>query len=99
MVGHRLLVGISYLDGEGNVAATEQFCGRVLDVGDGVVIVDRTGTAEPAVLPADAAAYRPAPAGTYRLASRDDVVVDPDFITTWRIRRTPGSDADSPTPG
>jgi hypothetical protein len=85
LVGCRLLVGLSYLDGEGAVTSSQQFCGRVLEVGDGVVVVERPGEPDPAVLPADAAAYRPAAAGQYRLSGTGEVVVDPDFITTWRL--------------
>jgi hypothetical protein len=88
MVGCRLLVGISYLDDAGHIAATQQFCGRVLEVGDGVVMVERPGTGEAAALPADAAAYRPARTGRYRLAQTGEVVVDPDFITTWHVRQS-----------
>ncbi len=88
LVGCRLLVGISYLDDEGEVSSSQQFCGRVLEVGDGVVVVERPGEPDPAVLPADAAAYRPAATGQYRLSGTGDVVQDPDFITTWRVAPT-----------
>lgn len=86
LVGCRLLVGISCLDAAGAVVSRQQFCGEVLDVGDGVVVVERPGAAEPAVLPADAGAYRPAAAGRYRLAGSGEVVTDPDWVTTWRIQ-------------
>jgi hypothetical protein len=85
LVGHRLLVGITFLDVEGQVTAAQQFCGRVLDVGDGVVVVERPGEDEPAVLPADAEAYRKADAGQYRLRDTGEIVIDPDFVSTWHI--------------
>lgn len=91
MVGHRLLVGISYLDAEGHVQASQQFCGEVLEVADGVVVVRRPGESEPAVLPADAAAYRPAPPGRYTLVQTGEIVVDPDFLSTWRVAEPPSS--------
>jgi hypothetical protein len=84
MVGCRLLVGITYVDDAGAVQGQDQFCGQVLEVADGVVVVDRPG-AEPALLPADADAYEPAPAGTYRLRGTGEEIRDPDFITTWQI--------------
>jgi len=80
-----LLVGISFLDAEGRMTATQQFCGRVLEVADGVVVVERPGEDEPAVLPADAAAYRSAEPGRYTLVETGEVVVDPDFVCTWRV--------------
>jgi hypothetical protein len=61
----------------------------VLDVGDGVVVVERPGEDEPAVLPADAAAYRPAERGSYTLSETGETVVDPDYLSTWRIAATP----------
>jgi hypothetical protein len=86
LIGHRLLVGITYLDADGSVTATRQFCGQVLDVADGVVVVERPGEAEPAVLPADAAAYRRAEPGSYTLAGTGETVRDPDFVSTWTLR-------------
>jgi hypothetical protein len=85
LVGQLLLVGITYLDGDGTVRSAQQFCGRVLEVADGVVVVDRPGEDEPAVLPADAAAYRPAATGRYTLNGTGEVVVNPDYVTTWRV--------------
>ncbi len=59
------------MDVNGQVTGTQQFCGEVLEVADGVVVVDRPGEDEPAVLPADAGAYRsaePVPTGSARPA-------------------------------
>ena len=67
------------------MTAARQFCGRVLDVADGVVVVERPGEEEPAVLPADVEAYRPAEPGRYTLADTGEIVIDPDFLSTWRL--------------
>ncbi|MFI7588503.1 hypothetical protein ACIB24_15645 [Spongisporangium articulatum] len=88
LVGRRLLVGITYVDTAGETLSRQQFCGRVLDVGDGVVVVERPGDGEPAVLPADADAYEVAKPGSYTLSGSGEVVVDPDFVTTWRVVAT-----------
>jgi len=80
-----LLVGITYLDAGGQVTGTQQFCGQVLEVCDGVVVVERPGEDEPAVLPADAAAYRSAEPGTYKLHETGEIIIDPDFLSTWRV--------------
>ncbi len=85
-MGRRLLVGISYRDGEGELLHQEQFCGTVLEVVDGVVVVDRPDSEQgSAVLPADAQAYDPAPRGRYVLGITGEVVQDPDFVTTWDV--------------
>ncbi len=57
----------------------------MLEVCDGVVVVERPGEDEPAVLPADVAAYRQAEPGRYTLAETGETVVNPDFLSTWRI--------------
>lgn len=80
---------MAYLDANGEVSAAEQFCGQVLEVADGVVVVERPGHPEPAVLPADADAYEPARAGRYTLKSTGEIVLDPDYVTTWHLAAKP----------
>lgn len=64
----------------------EQFCGRVLKVADGVVVVERPDAPEdPAMLPADYDAYDEAAPGRYVLAATGETVVDPDYVTTWDV--------------
>lgn len=80
----------------GEVVRRDQFCGRVIEVGDGVVVVDRDG--EPVVLPADEAAFEPAPPGVYRLAGSGEDVVDPDYVTTWNLVQRPDDGSMPPGP-
>jgi hypothetical protein len=54
-------------------------------VSDGVVVVERPGEVEPAVLPADAPAYRPAEAGQYTLSGTGEIVINPDYVCTWQV--------------
>ena len=64
-----------------------------------VVVVDRPDVPEGhALLPADAHAYDPAPRGRYVLGVTGDVVVDPDFVTTWDVvaEQPPGAGAAAP---
>jgi len=84
LVGARLLVGITFRDRAGTVVRAEQFCGRVIEVGDGVVVVERGD--EQAVLPADAGAYETAQPGRYVLQSSGQTVVDPDYLTVWDVQ-------------
>ena len=85
LVGRRLLVGITFRDPHGAVIESSQFCGRVLEVADGVVVVER-GDGEPAVLPAEAAAYEPAKPGRYVLSGSGEAVINPDFVTVWDVQ-------------
>ncbi len=87
LVGHRLLVGVTIREPDGAVVSRTQFCGTVLEVSGGVVVVDRDG--EPALLPSDDLAYAAAPRGTYTLAESGQVVVDPEYMTTWDVVPTP----------
>jgi hypothetical protein len=54
-------------------------------VNDGVVVVERPGEDEPAVLPADAAAYRRAETGRYTLKETGETIVNPEYICTWQV--------------
>jgi hypothetical protein len=83
LVGARLLVGITFRDAHGSVLRADQFCGRVVEVGDGVVVVERG--AEQAVLPADIGAYEVAQPGRYVLQSSGETVIDPDYLTVWDV--------------
>lgn len=94
LVGTRLLVGVTVRAPDGTALHREQFCGRVLDVRDGVVVVERPhAPGDPALLPADYAAYDEAAPGRYLLAGSGETVVDPDYVTTWDVL------ADSPGAG
>ncbi len=83
-MGHRLLVGITFRAADGSVLRREQFCGPVIEVTEGVVVVDRGG--QSVVLPADAAAYDEARPGRYVLTDTGEVVLDPAYITVWDVQ-------------
>jgi hypothetical protein len=81
-----LLVGVSVRRPDGTLLHQEQFCGRVLGVRDGVVVVERPhAPGDPAHLPADYGAYDEAAPGSYLLATTGETVVDPDYVTTWDL--------------
>jgi len=93
LVGARLLVGVTVRDPAGTVLSRTQFCGEVLEVAGGVVVVDKDG--EPALLPSDDLAYAPATPGRYTLSGTGEVVVDPDYVTTWDVVTVTDGGADS----
>jgi hypothetical protein len=82
MVGKVLLVGIRYLDESGEVVDRLQFAGVVTSV-DPLVAIDRYED-EPFTLPPEPEAFDIGEAGEYRLQT-GEVVVDPDFETTWTV--------------
>jgi hypothetical protein len=91
LVGKRVLVGLTYLDKDGEVADQVQFHGVVVAEGgpDEPIELQRADTGELFTLPPQ---LEPAEPGEYRLRSTGETVVDPDFLATWTI--TPPEDAD-----
>jgi hypothetical protein len=90
MLGRRILVGITYVDVDGQPEHKVQFAGIVTAI-DPLVTIDR-GDDEPFTLPPDPDAYDQGAPGEYRLRGTGDVVVNPDFITTWTVQAPSSSD-------
>jgi hypothetical protein len=84
LIGKRLLVGLTYLDADGEVVSTVQFSGVIAEGGgDEMLSVRRDDNGEIFTLPPE---VEPAPPGEYRLRSTGEVVVDPDYLATWTIQ-------------
>lgn len=90
LVGRRLLFGVRYVDADGEVVDRDQGCGTVLAAGPDTVSIDMPGSDEPFTLPADPEAYERAAPGEYRLHGTGEVVVDPDFTSTWTVHAPGG---------
>jgi hypothetical protein len=94
-MGSRVLIGVTTRDAE----ASEDSPGEMVQMFGTVVAIDpsrgvtvqlegsRDG--EFYVLPPDAGAFHSAPPGDYRLRETGEVVSNPDYTTTWSIRRAP----------
>jgi ketosteroid isomerase-like protein len=102
LVGRKVLVGITR---PGPVAAAqEQMFGviRSANSRDGFeVALSGSRSGETYWLPPDPSSFAPAAPGEYRLRSTGEIVVNPDFVSTWRLngrlsevryagKRTPG---------
>jgi hypothetical protein len=83
MTGKKLLVGITYLGTESHPEQNVEFAGIVMSI-DPLVSIDR-GTGEPFTLPPAPDAFDRARPREYRLRSNGEVVVDPDFVTSWSV--------------
>jgi len=84
------LVGITYRASDGSVLEDRQFHGLIdkVDAREGFrisLLGDRKGEVE--WLPPDTRAFQKAKRGDYRLKSTGEVVVDPDYTTTWTFKR------------
>ncbi len=81
--GTYVLAGVTDVDRHGEVVRHWQVHGRVISVdADKGVIIRATDGVEH-WLPPDPESYAPADPGEYRLTSTAEVVVDPDYLTTW----------------
>lgn len=86
LLGATVLVGLTVNDASGE--RLEQFFGTVMsaDAEDGVMLrLEGSRAGEAYTLPPDLRAFFPAPRGSYRLRQTGEVVVDPDYTTTWTI--------------
>jgi hypothetical protein len=84
MLGKTLLTGITYVDVDGGIVEQVQLVGRVVAI-EPLVAIEVAGRDEPFTLPPLAEAFDVAPAGEYRLFGSGDLVVDPDYLTTWTV--------------
>lgn len=85
LLGAHVLVGLTWVDRTGKTIKKGQFHGHVVcaTASEGVVIVNSAG--EELTLPPDSRAFEHADPGEYRLRATGEVVIDPDYLTTWTI--------------
>jgi hypothetical protein len=80
-VGKRILVGMTYLDRNGNVTERTQHVGEVIAVAEHFITVRWDG-GEETTLPPEVA---DAPPGVYRLRSTGQEVENPDLLMKWTV--------------
>ena len=89
LVGRTLLVGITYLDSDGEIARQVQRFGTITAIGavpGSQIVIARDGHPDFAV-PFDPAAIKIAPPGTYRLRETGEAVVNPELLGEWTVTR------------
>ncbi len=91
LVGKHALVGITYLDTDGKtVTAQVQLHGTIVSVdrNDGIELSLRgRDEGESFWLPAATGPFEEAPPGEYALRATGEILVNPDFISTWTVTR------------
>ena len=93
-VGKYLLVGLTYMDSQGNTLRHEQFHGEIASISptEGLRIHLRgSRQGHDFVLPADLNAISAAPPGDYHLKETQEVVKNPDLLGTWKVILAPPS--------
>ncbi len=87
--GQRVLVGLTYFDGNANEPVEQkQVFGRVISADEqaGILLsLEGQQVGEQFNLPPDTRSFQKAGPGEYRLRSTGEVVVDPDFTVSFSI--------------
>jgi alkyl hydroperoxide reductase subunit AhpF len=88
LVGKRLVVGLTYLDDDGEVIERVQFHGVIVEIADDneTLWVRRADTDEEVELPIVDESDR-AVRGHYTLDSTGEVVVNPDYAATYTLSK------------
>lgn len=84
LVGKVMLIGFTYYSKDNEFVGQKQFWGKVVSANeDGILVEQKNG--ENLGLPPDLRSVQIAPPGEYTLHSTGEVVVNPDFLTTWSV--------------
>lgn len=90
LLGSFVLIGVSYLDGNGELESQLEAYGLVTEVdklrGIAVKCEGRTWNGEVARFPPSTRIWYEAEPGEYRLRSTGEVIADPAFTTVWSCR-------------
>lgn len=84
LLGKVMLIGFTYYSADHVAVEQKQFWGTVIESNEkGINVRQKNGGI--ISLPPDLCSTKPAPPGEYRLRSTGEIVVDPDFLTTWNV--------------
>ncbi len=86
LIEKTILIGLTYYTADDEFIERRQYWGTVIESNEKGIIV-RLNNGELFELPPDLSSTEIAPPGEYRLRSTGEIVVDPDYLTTWNINR------------
>ena len=84
LIGKIILVGITYHTHENEFIEQKQLYGRVVEANESLIRIEQSN-GESFTIPSDLRSTQRARPGEYRLRSTGEVVVDPDFLSTWNL--------------
>jgi hypothetical protein len=90
LIGKHVLIGVTTVDHDGKVLEQKQMHGTIalVDERRGVKIeLKGARDGEEYWLPPDLSSFEDAPPGEYRLRSNGEVVVDPDLLSSWTVKK------------
>jgi hypothetical protein len=91
LLGKRMIVGMTELTAARDLIEQRQFVGRIIAVDPKRGITLQLRDANHYYLPPDHRAIKRARKGEYKLRSTDEVIVDPDYLSTWELVKPPAS--------
>jgi hypothetical protein len=89
LVGKYVLIGLTVLEHDETFVEKRQLHGDVVRADRDGIVVQLRGTDETYSLPPDPSQFGEAEPGEYRLRSTGEIVIDPDYITTWTVTKPP----------
>lgn len=84
LIGKVILVGMTYYTKDDVFVEQKQFWGTITSVCGNTIFIEK-GNGEEFSIPNDKTAIEKAKPGEYRLHSTGEVVVSPDFLSTWTV--------------
>lgn len=86
IIGKHLLVGVTHRSYNEEITGIEQFHGEVIRAShEEGIILRLSGSGEERWVPPDLSRLEPAAPGNYKLKASGEVVVNPDFLSTWNV--------------
>lgn len=86
LIGKTILIGFTYYTSTNEFIEQKQCWGRVIESNENRILV-KLNDGEIFELPPDLSSTQVAAPGEYRLHSTGEIVVNPDYLTTWNINR------------
>lgn len=84
LIGKVILVGMTFYNNADEFVEQKQLWGTIASISDSTIIIKQNDGGEFSI-PNDISAIEKANPGEYRLHSTGEVVVNPDFLSTWTI--------------
>lgn len=85
LIGKVLLIGVTLLDKNENVLEQIQVFGPIKRIDGNGVVIKRNVSGADLVIPPDFENIHKAKTGEYKLRSTGEVVIDPDFVSSWTV--------------
>ena len=90
LIGKVLLVGVTYYTHDDELIEQKQFYGEVIQADENIICIKQKDGAK-FTLPPDLSSIKRAKKGEYKLRCNGEIVVNPDFLATWKVNK-PKSD-------